>query len=89
MLRSELVDNKERWLPFWMPFAVFGAGLAVIFGGGFILYNIAVATRETFPGLHAGGVIIAALTLSLIIGVAATVAALGGRDADAGRDGAH
>jgi hypothetical protein len=84
-----LVDNKERWLPFWMPFVIFGAGLAVIFGGGFILYTIAVATHDTFPGLHSGGVIIAALTLSLVIGVAATVAALGGRGSDTNQGGAH
>jgi hypothetical protein len=50
-----------------MPIAVFGVVLAIIFGLGFILLTIAYATEHMIPGLHSGGVIIAALVIGAVI----------------------
>jgi hypothetical protein len=59
--------KESPWVAFWLPIAVFAIVLVIIFGLGFILLSIAYATEHSIPGLHSGGVIIAALILSTII----------------------
>lgn len=86
--------NSQRWLPFWMPFVIFGVAFLAIFGGGFFLLSVALATYDLIPGLHSGGVIIAALTMALLVGALATYFALSGNrqrpEADQhGPDAAH
>ncbi len=72
--------QDERWLPFWMPFFIFAVTLGTIFGGGFLLLNIALATHDMIAAVpKSGGVIIAALVMSLLIGgLAAFFAQRGG-----------
>lgn len=70
--------NSQRWLPFWMPFLIVGATLLTIFGGGFFLLSVALATYDLIPGLHSGGVIIVALALALVVVVLAAFFALSG-----------
>lgn len=70
--------NSQRWLPFWMPFLIFGVAFLAIFGGGFFLLSVAFSTYDLIPGLHSGGVIIAALTMALLVGALATFFALSG-----------
>ena len=72
--------QDERWLPFWMPFFIFAVALGAIFGGGFFLLNVALATEGMIAAVpKSGGVIVAALLMSLIIGgLAAFFAQRGG-----------
>lgn len=68
--------NSNRWVPFWLPFVIFGIVAVVLVSLGITLLQIAIATHEIapkeVPSLY---VIIVALTVTLIIGAVATIAA--------------
>lgn len=63
--------KDNRWVPFWLPFLVFGFVGLVLFGLGMLFLNVALATGDLIPGVHSGGVIIVALTIGAVIAGAA------------------
>ena len=72
-MRTRRRRLDERWLPLWMPFFIFAVALGAIFGGGFFLLNVALATEGMIAAVpNSGGVIVAALLMSMIIGGMAT-----------------
>lgn len=74
--------KDSPWVPFWMPFVVFGIVAVVLSSLGMLLLNIALATGDMFPSIHSWAVIIAALAIGTIITIIAAVYARGGSQDD-------
>lgn len=75
--------KDSPWVPFWMPFVVFGIVAIVLPSLGMLLLNIALATSDMFPAIHSWAVIITALVIGAIITVVAAVYARSGSQDDA------